>query len=118
MIVINESDIKKIVSKILEGVGDKLNVRENGITYDDVMNGVSLYHRPKDAIVTVGGKRMSVVDSLFTYGFSREFTSSNGGNMYGPGVYSVYTLKSSNEKATGYGKSIIKLKLLGGYQDF
>ena len=118
MIAINESDIKKIVSKILEGVGDKLNVRENGITYDDVMNGVSLYHRPKDAIVTVGGKRMSVVDSLFTYGFSREFTSSNGGNMYGPGVYSVYTLKSSNEKATGYGKSIIKLKLLGGYQDF
>lgn len=118
MIVINESNIREIVSKILEGVGDKFNIRQNEITYDTIMNGVTLYHRPKDGIVTVGGKRMSIVDSIFTYGFNREFTNSNGGNMYGAGVYSVYNLKSSNEKANWYGGSIIKLKLIGGYKDF
>lgn len=121
--ILKESEIKNIVKLMFEGVdfsnlNDKMNVREKEITYDDIMNGISLYHRPKDAIVTVGGERMTIIDSLFKYGFSREFTSSNGGNMYGPGVYSVYNLKSSNEKATGYGKAIIKLKLLGGYKDF
>ena len=115
---LNEFDIKEICSHIFEDIGSKFNVRENEITYQDIMNGITLYHRPKDARVTVGGKTMSVIDSLFTYGFNREFTSSNGGNMYGAGVYTVYTLKSSNEKARGYGQSIIKLKLLGGYKDF
>ena len=123
MMILTETDVKNIVKEAFSNmdfsdINEKFNVRENGITYKDIMNGITLYHRPKDAIVTVGGKKMSVIDSLFTYGFSREFTNSNGGNMYGAGVYSVYNLKSSNEKATGYGTSIIKLKLLGGYQDF
>lgn len=121
---LNESEIKKLVKQSVNealveaGMGDKLNVRENGVTMDDVYNGITLYHRPKDGVTNIGGKKMSVVDALFTYGFSREFTSSNGGNMYGAGVYTVYTLKSSNEKAKGYGSAIMKLKLLGGYQDF
>jgi hypothetical protein len=38
--------------------------------------------------------------------------------MYGPGVYTVYSLKSSQVSATGYGKIIMKVYLLGGYQDF
>lgn len=116
-VVLTESDFKKMLHLFLEEA-DKFNVRETTITYDTIMDGVTLYHRPKDAMVVVGGKKMSIVDSLFTYGFSREFTNSNGGNMYGAGVYSVYNLKSSNEKATGYGKAIVKLKLIGGYQDF
>lgn len=123
MFVLNESHIKDIVKLIFEDVdfsdlNNKLNVREKEITFDDVNNGITLYHRPKDATVTVGGKRMSIIDSIFTYGFNREFTSTNGGNMYGAGVYTVYTLKSSNEKAKGYGSAILKLKLLGGYKDF
>ena len=118
--ILTEKELDNIVNKLFEGFSDvdKFNVRENNITYDDIMNGITLYHRPKDAKVTVGGKTMSIIDSLFTYGFSREFTNSNGGNMYGAGVYSVYNLKSSNEKAKGYGSAIIKLKLLGGYKDF
>ena len=117
--MINESRLNDIVKLMFEGIGgEKLNVRKEPITFERVMNGVTLYHRPKDAIVTVGGKKMKVIDSLFTYGFNREFTGGNGGNMYGPGVYSVYNLKSSNEKAKGYGSAIIKLKLLNGYQDF
>lgn len=117
--ILTESNIFEMVKLVLEGIANyKLNVRKEPITFNRVMNGVSLYHRPKDAEVIVGGKKMNVVDSLFTYGFNREFTSTNGGNMYGAGVYSVYNLVSSNEKARGYGKSIIKLKLLNGYQDF
>jgi hypothetical protein len=38
--------------------------------------------------------------------------------MYGPGVYSVYTLSSSLTHATGYGQYIIKAYLLGGYKNF
>lgn len=121
--ILNETEIKDLSKLMFEdadfsNVNSKLNVREGGITYDDVMNGITLYHRPKDAVATVGGEKMSIADALFKFGFSREFTNSNGGNMYGAGVYTVYNLKSSNEKATGYGKSIIKLKLLGGYKDF
>lgn len=119
--ILNESNINELAKLLAEEFSsniDKFNVRENGITFEEVNNGITLYHRPKDATVTVGGKRMSVIDSIFKYGFNREFTSSNGGNMYGAGVYTVYTLKSSNEKARGYGSAILKLKLIGGYNDF
>ena len=122
VINLKESQLKQIITesikKVLSEDASKYNVREKEITFQDVENGITLYHRPKDATVTVGGKRMSIIDSIFKYGFSREFTSTNGGNMYGAGVYTVYTLKSSNEKATGYGSAILKLKLLGGYKDF
>ena len=117
--VINEEYISNIINLMFESnSGEKFNVREKGITFNEVQNGVTLYHRPKDAIVNVGNERLPIIDSVFKYGFSREFTNSNGGNMYGAGIYSVYNLKSSNEKATGYGKAIIKLKLIGGYKDF
>lgn len=86
-----------------------LNVKGN-LTIDDIKNGIPLYHRPKDS--------PGIIDSLFKYGFSREYTGSNGGNMYGPGVYSVYTLSSSLTHATGYGQYIIKAYLLGGYKNF
>ena len=115
--VINEG-IKRLIRESIREALDKVNVREGGITRDKIMDGITLYHRPSDREVIVGGQRMRTIDSLFKYGFSREFTSSNGGNMYGAGVYSVYSLKSSQEKATGYGSAIVMLKLLGGYKDF
>ena len=123
MFVLNESHIKDIVKLIFEDVdfsdfNNKLNVREKEITFDDVNNGITLYHRPMNGYVDVGNKHIPVIDSIFTYGFNREFTGKNGGNMYGAGVYTVYNLKSSNEKARGYGSAIIKIKLLGGYKDF
>lgn len=109
---------KEIVKQINEEI-EKFNARENGLDRNTIMNGVTVYHRPKDGYVDVGTeKHVPIVYSLFKYGFSREFTGSNGGNMYGAGVYTVYTLKSSNEKARGYGSAIIKAKLIGGYQDF
>ena len=85
------------------------------LTKEDIKSGVPLYHRPKDSN---NGDALAVIKSLMNYGFSREYTGDNGGNMYGPGVYNVYTLRSSNESARGYGRYIVKSFLLGGYQDF
>lgn len=85
------------------------------LTKNDIKSGVPLYHRPKDSKT---GDALAIVNSLMKYGFSREYTGDNGGNMYGPGVYNVYTLRSSNESARGYGRFIVKSYLLGGYQDF
>jgi len=85
------------------------------LTKNDIKSGVPLYHRPKDS---QNGDALAVIKSLMNYGFSREYTGDNGGNMYGPGVYNVYTLRSSNESARGYGRYIIKSFLLGGYADF
>ena len=120
---LNKKTIKNIVKSIFENIDfsdiyNKLNVRENGVTFEDVNKGITLYHRPMNGYVDVGNKHISVIDSIFKYGFNREFTGQNGGNMYGAGVYTVYNLKSSNEKARGYGNAIIKIKLLGGYKDF
>lgn len=85
------------------------------LTVDDIKQGVPLYHRPTDSSTS---DPLAIVKSLMRVGFSREYTGDNGGNMYGPGVYNVYTLRSSNESATGYGRIIVKSYLLGGYQDF
>ena len=80
-----------------------------------VTSGEKVYHRPQDAR---GGDPLTIIKSLFRRGFSREYTGSNGGNMYGTGVYNVYTLRSSNEKATGYGRYIIQSYVIDGYKDF
>ena len=85
------------------------------LTLADIEAGVPLYHRPMDSR---DSDAMAIIKSLMTYGFSREYTGANGGNMYGPGVYNVYSLKSSNEKARGYGKYIVRSYLLGGYKNF
>lgn len=115
---ISKNRLTEIIRKMVNEEVDKLNARAGGISMDDVEHGITLYHRPKDGRIEVAGQSMSVINSLFKYGFSREYTNSNGGNMYGAGIYTVYNLRSSNEKATGYGSAIIKVKLLGGYKDF
>lgn len=91
-----------------------LNVKGN-VDLKTIESGVPLYHRPKNSAT---GDPLAVIKSLMRYGFSREYTGSNGGNMYGPGVYNVINLKSSNENATGYGSYIVRSYLLGGYKNF
>lgn len=116
--ILTESEIKRLAKQAVREAIEKLNVRAGGIDRSKIENGITLYHRPKDSTVTIAGKKITVIESLFTYGFSREYTCTNGGNLYGPGIYTVYNLKSSLERARGYGSSIIKLKLIGGLQDF
>lgn len=80
-----------------------------------ITSGEKVFHRPQDAR---GADPLATIKSLFRRGFSREYTGSNGGNMYGTGVYNVYTLRSSNEKARGYGRYIIQSYVVDGYKDF
>lgn len=70
------------------------------------------------------------LSDIFKYGYDREFTGSKGGNMYGPGVYCTFDLKStiqnfkrSMEQIKQYGRSeygdcIVKMKLVGGFDHF
>lgn len=110
IIELNEESLKEYIKKILFEKNEfGLNIKGD-LSLDDIKSGVPLYHRPKNGD--------EVLKSLFKYGFSREYTSTNGGNMYGPGVYTVYSLKSSQTSATGYGNIILKVYLLGGYKDF
>lgn len=61
------------------------------------------------------------LESLFKYGYDREFTGTKGGNMYGAGVYctnklsdSIHNVKTKPE----YGDCIVKMYLIGGYDKF
>ena len=112
--ILSEEYLRKLIREtIIDEAGEfGLNVKGD-LTLNDIKSGVPLYHRPNDR---QDGE--AVIKSLFKYGFSREYTNSNGGNMYGAGVYTVYSLGSSQTHATGYGHSIIKAYLLGGYEDF
>lgn len=117
---ITENDIRHMVCKALNEVlsesGEYFGLNVKGdLTEDDITKGEPLYHRPMDG---PSDKPMATINSLMKYGFSGEYTGDNGGNMYGPGVYNVYTLSSSNTHARGYGHFIVKSYLLGGFQNF
>ena len=60
------------------------------------------------------------IESLFEYGFDREYTNSNAGNAYGPGVYSTYSLRSSQKNMTHglYGGVILELVIKDGFNNF
>lgn len=119
--MINEEQIKRIIKEVISEYaisedGEDFGVNVKGdLTIDDIMQGEKVYHRPKDS---PGDNPLAVINSLMKNGFSREYTGSNGGNMYGPGVYNVYSLRSSNDRATGYGRFIVMSYVLGGYKDF
>ena len=123
IIKITENDINEMAKRAVSLLTESLN--ENGedfgvnvkgeLTIDDIKQGEVVYHRPKDSR---DSNPLSVINSLMKNGFSREYTGSNGGNMYGPGVYNVYSLRSSNDRATGYGRFIVQSYVLGGFKDF
>lgn len=51
------------------------------------------------------------VESLLKYGFRPSMTASNKGNVYGPGIYTTFNLKSSMDHLDTYGGYILRLKL-------
>jgi hypothetical protein len=104
--------IKALVESLIKeyGEGETFQQELNRIT-----SGEKVYHRPMDSNTRDTYK---IINSLFKRGFSREYTGDNGGNLYGPGVYNVYNLRSSNEKARGYGKFIVQSYVVDGYKDF
>ncbi len=104
-----------IENLIYESLSEMANDKNEQELLSIVKSGEKVYHRPSDSR---GSDPLAVVKSLFKYGFSREYTGSNGGNMYGTGVYNVYNLRSSNENANGYGRYIVQSYVIGGYKDF
>lgn len=61
------------------------------------------------------------LDSIFRHGYSRDFTGSKGGNMYGPGVYCTFRLADSihNVKTKSeYGDCIVEMRLVGSFNEF
>ena len=59
------------------------------------------------------------VSGISNKGFEREFTASNGGNMYGPGVYTTFNLSTDGQNVKGvYGNKIIKMKFVGDLTKF
>lgn len=111
---IDEGEVKnEIKNLVFEVISQEKNDFQEKVA--EITNGEPVYHRPKDVY---SGDKLATIKSLFRRGFSREYTGDNGGNMYGPGVYNVYELRSSNEKARGYGHYIVKSYVIDGYKDF
>ena len=59
----------------------------------------------------------SAAKGLSNAGFERSWTSSNGGNMYGIGVYTTFSFGGGSNARGGYGSTIIKalVKSLNNY---
>ena len=65
-----------------------------------------------DGFYVYHGTRREFLDSLGEAGFERIFTAANGGNMYGPGVYSTYKLATGYQNTRGtYGSYLLKMKV-------
>ena len=62
------------------------------------------------------------IESIFKYGYSREWEGSAGGHWYGPGVYCNFllsdTINNLIDKKGLYGDAITLMKLVGGYNGF
>lgn len=109
----DEVYVRRLISESLGNRDEKQDFQQ--VLSSIKAHGEPVYHRPMNAR---GSDRMAVIKSLFSKGFSRDYTGDNGGNMYGPGVYNVYNLRSSNEKARGYGIFIVQSYVIDGYKDF
>lgn len=58
------------------------------------------------------GTKDSALDGISKTGFERFFTSTNGGNLYGAGLYSTYKLSTQGQNAHGvYGQVMFKLRV-------
>lgn len=72
------------------------------LTEDFEHDGFYVYH----------GTKAESLDGLGEAGLERIFTDSNGGNMYGAGVYSTYKLASGYQNTNGtYGGCLLKMKV-------
>lgn len=58
------------------------------------------------------------LDSIFKYGFNRQFTGSHGGNAYGEGTYCMTTFEAALKNTPGYGETVVKMYVIGGFDHF
>ena len=112
------------IKKVLDEFKMYANIlKENTITNDDV-DEIKYYHYdvPNPAYFDSHDipsiyhvTQSSNVDSIFKFGFDREFLSTYA---YGKGVYAAYDVANGKNQLGGYGNAMLQLKLVGGYDRF
>ena len=121
---INEKYIKVIKRVVNESINE----------YNDNKKGmdVEFFKNPKSKVYDKATKeewingypviyqitRKESLKSIFKNGFDREFTGTNAGNLYGPGLYSTYQFGSSVNNAGKYGGVFLKILVLSRFNRF
>lgn len=100
-------------SEILNEVKNEDNVDE--FKYNDVeVSDMSYFDSPEIPSIYHVTKK-DVVDSVFKFGFDREFIRVCA---YGKGIYAAIDVPNARHQLGYYGDSMIQLKLIGGYKNF
>ena len=102
--LINENRLNQIISEAINEYVDGINSVED-------LNAAS---KNMEYVYSLGWFKNA--KSIFTHGFSREFTGAGAGNLYGAGIYSTYNLKATQANlashgAHEYGDTIFKIGL-------
>jgi hypothetical protein len=58
------------------------------------------------------------IESIFKKGFNRQFAGSNVGSVYGEGTYCMTTFEAALRNVPGYGDTVLKMYVIGGFQGF
>lgn len=85
-----------------------------GEVYKNILSKKTLLKEDfeSDGFYVYHGTRGEFLNGLGEAGLERIFTAANGGNMYGPGVYSTYKLARGYQNANGtYGSYLLKMKV-------
>lgn len=87
-------------------------VKSNMGIFDKAVSEILKEDFEKDGFYVYHGTRPTAEDGIMQKGFERFFTASNGGNMYGAGLYTTYKLSTQGQNARGvYGQLMYKLKV-------
>lgn len=112
------------IKNVLKEYKTYADILSEGITTENDMDEISYYHynvpspayfdSPETPSIYHVTPRQNV-DSIFKFGFDREFLSTF---VYGKGVYAAYDVENGKHQLGPYGDTIIQLKLVGGYDRF
>ena len=102
------------------------NVTENKIISESLNEDYGDYPIPDEREIR-GGKMTAIyratpkedLDSIFKYGFNRQFAGSHVGSAFGEGTYCMTTLKAAIYNTHhGYGETVVKMYVIGGFDHF
>ena len=116
--------LKNSIKNVLKEYKTYANILSEDITTENGMDEISYYHynvpspayfnSPEVPSIYHVTPRQNV-DSIFKFGFDREFLSTYA---YGKGVYAAYDVENGKHQLGAYGDAMIQLKLVGGYDRF
>lgn len=101
-------------------------VTENRIISENIDEDYGNYPIPNEDEIR-GGKMTAIyratpeehIESIFKYGFNRQFAGTHVGSAYGEGTYCMTTFKAALANThSGYGKTVVKMYVIGGFDHF